>query len=248
VATDADTPEGERPTGGVDRRALIQRAAAAGLVVWTAPVVVESLFSPAAAQTPVAGCFKYMFNWCYAQEVQACVNSGAISAQFDQNSPAPECSQSLDEDHAGQVQTNPNCCQQNDASGNNLQWHQVPDIISCVSRTGAECICPSTGPIGPVTFTVTCPDCYLADVTVLHGSRAGLDSGNCGAFSLSTTSSGGNPFATSFTITFPADRAPVWFKFWVGCGLMVCSPQVVPCTQSDCLPGGQPVANRVLNI
>ena len=44
---------------GLDRRALIKRAAAAGAVAWVAPVVIDSLASPAAALTPIAatGCY-----------------------------------------------------------------------------------------------------------------------------------------------------------------------------------------------
>jgi hypothetical protein len=37
--------------GGIDRRTMIKRAAAAGAVAWTAPVIIGSLTSPAAAQT-----------------------------------------------------------------------------------------------------------------------------------------------------------------------------------------------------
>jgi hypothetical protein len=246
-------PRAADTDGGIDRRTLIKGAAAAGVVAWTAPVVVDSLAAPVGAQngTPQVGCFKYMFNWCWAQDVQTCVDQGVISSNFNQNNPAPECQQSLGENAAGQIQTNPNCCQQNDASGNNLQWNQLPDFsASCVTRTGAACTCPS-GPVGSVTFTVTCTDCYFADVTVVHGSRTGLATGDCTQFSLSSSNTGGNPFTRSWTINFPGNRAPIWFKFWVGCGLSVCSPQIVPCTQSDCLPGppaGQPVASRTLNI
>lgn len=257
--------------GGIDRRDLIKRAAVIGGLVWTAPVI-QSLASPAFAQVgspppppppppPQASCFKYMFNWCWANDLQLCVDSGALSSGFNQNGPpAPECTQSLGENAGGQIQSNPTCCRQLDAGGNDLQWHQVPDFpAACVTRTGATCTCPgaTTGAIS-VTFTVTCPDCYFGDVTVLHGSRAGLESApagtNCGAFSLSSSPTGGNPFTTSWTINFPggaAGRRPIWFKFWVGCGLSVCSPPTVPCTSGDCLPGpplGEPVANRVLNI
>jgi hypothetical protein len=42
------------------RRTIIQRAAAAGLVAWTAPTIVDSLTSPAAALS-AAGCFRVEF-------------------------------------------------------------------------------------------------------------------------------------------------------------------------------------------
>lgn len=46
---DADEPVAVRR--GIDRRSLIKRAAAAGAVAWTAPVIFDSLASPAAAGT-----------------------------------------------------------------------------------------------------------------------------------------------------------------------------------------------------
>jgi hypothetical protein len=42
---------------GVDRRTVIKRAAAAGAVVWTAPVIIDSLASPAAALSCL-NCFR----------------------------------------------------------------------------------------------------------------------------------------------------------------------------------------------
>jgi hypothetical protein len=43
---------------GIDRRTLIKRAAATGAVAWTAPVVIQSLTSPAGALT-CGGCFLF---------------------------------------------------------------------------------------------------------------------------------------------------------------------------------------------
>jgi hypothetical protein len=48
-----DTAEETR--SGLDRRTLIKRAAAAGAVAWTAPVILDSLSSPAAAASCPAG-------------------------------------------------------------------------------------------------------------------------------------------------------------------------------------------------
>ncbi len=39
------------PRSGLDRRTLLKRAAAAGAVAWTAPIIIDSLASPAAATT-----------------------------------------------------------------------------------------------------------------------------------------------------------------------------------------------------
>ena len=44
---------------GIDRRTLIKRAAAAGAVAWTAPVIIDTLTSPAAALTCAGACFRF---------------------------------------------------------------------------------------------------------------------------------------------------------------------------------------------
>ena len=44
---------------GIDRRTLIKRAAATGAVAWTAPMIIDSLASPAAAITGTPGCFRF---------------------------------------------------------------------------------------------------------------------------------------------------------------------------------------------
>jgi hypothetical protein len=48
--------------GGLDRRTVIKRAAAVGAVAWTAPVIIDSLASPAAAFTAPSGCHFATFN------------------------------------------------------------------------------------------------------------------------------------------------------------------------------------------
>lgn len=45
-----------------DRRTMIKRAAGTGLLVWTAPVVMDSLVSPAAAVSVAAGCYRAQFD------------------------------------------------------------------------------------------------------------------------------------------------------------------------------------------
>jgi hypothetical protein len=55
LGQDTTTPE---PREGIGRRTLIKRAAAAGAVAWTAPVILDSLASPAAAVS-CAKCFKF---------------------------------------------------------------------------------------------------------------------------------------------------------------------------------------------
>jgi hypothetical protein len=45
---------------GITRRTMIRRAAAAGAIAWSAPVIVDSLASPAAAGT-LNGCYRAEF-------------------------------------------------------------------------------------------------------------------------------------------------------------------------------------------
>jgi hypothetical protein len=61
----ASAPTGEQAKRNIDRRTLIRRAVGAGMVAWTAPVVLDSFASPAAAQTippPPCGCHNLTFN------------------------------------------------------------------------------------------------------------------------------------------------------------------------------------------
>ena len=52
----------ERGRNGLDRRTLIKGAAAAGAAAWTAPVILGSLASPAAASSG-SGCYRYNYEW-----------------------------------------------------------------------------------------------------------------------------------------------------------------------------------------
>lgn len=57
--SDLETPDADRP--GIDRRSLIKRAAVAGAAAWTAPVILGSVASPAAALTCNGTCFRVTF-------------------------------------------------------------------------------------------------------------------------------------------------------------------------------------------
>jgi hypothetical protein len=46
---------------GIDRRTLIKRGAVVGAVAWTAPVIIESISSPAGAITAPPGCYRIRF-------------------------------------------------------------------------------------------------------------------------------------------------------------------------------------------
>lgn len=50
-----------KPSGGLHRRELLRRALIAGAVGWTAPLLVESLASPASAAS-LSGCYRLLLN------------------------------------------------------------------------------------------------------------------------------------------------------------------------------------------
>ena len=60
TSIDPDITEGDDKRG-LSRRTMIKRAAAAGAIAWTAPVILDSLSSPAAAVSVPAGCYGYVF-------------------------------------------------------------------------------------------------------------------------------------------------------------------------------------------
>src|SRR4051812_16211021 len=60
------------PRKGLDRRTLIKASAAAGAVAWTAPVLIDSLSSPAAAASP--SCTVSASRWGWAK-----TNGGAAT-------------------------------------------------------------------------------------------------------------------------------------------------------------------------
>jgi hypothetical protein len=72
----SEEPMDGRVQRSIDRRALIRRAVAAGTVAWTAPVLIESLASPAAAAT-LNGCFRAQFNRSGTSFVQVAPDNGA---------------------------------------------------------------------------------------------------------------------------------------------------------------------------
>lgn len=63
-------------TDGLDRRTLIRRAAVAGAVAWTAPVIVGSVASPAGATTITPGCYKMLFT----VNATSCSNGPTVGA------------------------------------------------------------------------------------------------------------------------------------------------------------------------
>jgi len=60
----------------IDRRALIRRAAAGGALAWTAPVIIDSLASPASGAT-LTGCFRAQFERSGSTFVEVAPDNGA---------------------------------------------------------------------------------------------------------------------------------------------------------------------------
>ena len=74
---------------GLDRRSLIERAAAVGAAAWTAPVIIGSLASPAGAITVGAGCYRAEFTvdqtTCEVTRVTAANGAGCIETNYWNN-------------------------------------------------------------------------------------------------------------------------------------------------------------------
>jgi hypothetical protein len=56
-----DGMDGMGGMGGIDRRTMIKRTAAGGARAWTAPLILDSLASPAGAITCTSPCFRVQF-------------------------------------------------------------------------------------------------------------------------------------------------------------------------------------------
>ena len=57
-----DAPEKDSGRGGMDRRTMIKAAAVAGVGAWTAPMIIDSLSSPAAALSTPCSVFAFVIN------------------------------------------------------------------------------------------------------------------------------------------------------------------------------------------
>src|SRR3954467_7275560 len=68
-------PAEEDDMTGLSRRELIRRAAVVGALAWTAPVVIESLTSPAGALTGVPGC--WIIDYAPGTTANSCKTAGS---------------------------------------------------------------------------------------------------------------------------------------------------------------------------
>ncbi len=219
------------PDTGLSRRDLIKRAAAAGTVAWTAPLIVDSLASPAGAVTMESGCFKYMYDWRWAVRAR---DFGFPSGK-PQND-ASNCSQNFGESQFPQEIANPNCCEDKaprgpGGNGNVLEWPEHPDSVGCIQVSSTQPCATSTTNYS-VTFTVdpSCRsadpalDCRITDGMVAVDEYAKL---NDPSQSLGPSISGfaSSKLVYSVTIDFTSVKVPIWFKLWVACGLDPNHPQ-----------------------
>jgi hypothetical protein len=76
-----DDPSIAPEPGGIDRRSMIKRAAAAGALAWTAPMIIDSLSSPAAASSTdlPTGVYIYVFRLTYLPGACTAVLQSAAS-------------------------------------------------------------------------------------------------------------------------------------------------------------------------
>jgi hypothetical protein len=190
-----------RRGSGIDRRTLIKGAAAAGAVAWTAPVIIGSIASPAAAQTPLAGCSRYAFGW----DCLGCTQRLDSSANYIYN--------------AGVTATGPSCC-----PAGTPNWNSAPNSTCVTMTTGLlpsgpnTCQSSATPPTDFfVRFTIdaNCPDCFITDPGVTF-----VDPGpsTCENTAASNDDVGGSDLYTSWQWNFTGTKYPRWFRLWVRCG------------------------------
>jgi len=96
-----DDTAGETGKDGLSRRSMIRRAAAAGAIAWSAPVIIDSLTSPAAAATACTGpC--YRFGIRAAAIGTACpVNTKNLTAPPSDCQPAEPCATPVEPNASG---------------------------------------------------------------------------------------------------------------------------------------------------
>jgi hypothetical protein len=121
---------------GIDRRTIIKRAAAGGALVWTAPVILDSLASPAAAITCTSACVRVQFP--PFDGVICNASSEAVGASCTTTS--PNCSNTTNLVAGftyGNVCITPvgSCFPSDAATGFNLDTSST----TCFTATGASC-------------------------------------------------------------------------------------------------------------
>jgi hypothetical protein len=192
--SDVDRPDVERP--GIDRRTLIKRAAVTGAVAWTAPVIIESLASPAAAITCATTCFRVQF-----PGNASCLSQ---SSQTFGSTQQPPCT-----DLTGSG------CTTHTSVANNTTYSQV-----CMCASGCTAECSTTN---SVTFTLDA-SCTWGGGGTCNAPRRFLNAqarttGGAPDPDCRTVSNGGASIAgTGTSVTFTkASGTWAWFQFVIGC-------------------------------
>jgi hypothetical protein len=192
--SDIDTPEGGRR--GIDRRTLIKRAAATGAVAWTAPLIIDSLASPAAALTCTGSCFLIQFGPAGAGAPNCNTTSQAVGTGGQ--TPCPSLSSS-------------NCSSTISVAAGFTPANACLTSAACQANTS------------PVTFTLNTTSASCFGIT--QGSCA-APRRILAAQAKTTTATGtqacvtGSIDATGATVTFTKAGGTtwVWFQFLIGCG------------------------------
>ncbi len=140
-------------SSGLDRRTLIRRAAAAGMVAWVAPVVIESIASPAGAVTgpALSGCHIAKFNSSCSGDESS--NKCNVPIDCPDNQQVAGCLLIT-------TSTGPAGCGQDSTVTISIDLALCPDceITFAVGRSGPDCVVPSPDPtITPVTSVVFPP-------------------------------------------------------------------------------------------
>jgi hypothetical protein len=177
----------ERP--GVDRRTLIKRAAAAGAVAWTAPVIIGSVASPAGAITCPGNCVQIQFP---VDNTGACnTNSVAFGATCTPTSPTCTSTTTIGAGVAyGAVCMNPT-----------TQCGSTTNPVTfALNTTSATC------------FTTTAASCPAQRQFLAAQAGTLLATGAPGPCVAGVIAGG-----TSVSFTLPAGNTWAFFKFLIGC-------------------------------
>jgi hypothetical protein len=197
--TEIQPSPADAPHTGVDRRTLIKRAAIAGAVAWTAPVIIDSVASPAGALSCANTCFRIQY-----QENSTC--SGMPSVTFGDNFTGCPTPTTFDASGTGVA------CPTITTFGSGLT---LASKCLSASATGNNC---NSGNV--LTFTLSqAAGCFVggtcnAPRRILK-ARARLGNSTC----ITTPAANGVISADGTTVTFTKTSATSWsqFQLLIGC-------------------------------
>jgi hypothetical protein len=179
--------ESDVERAGIDRRTLIKRAAAAGAVAWTAPVIIGSVASPAAAITCAGNCVRVRFP---PDDTGAC-NTASVAID-------------------GLCPTTSATCTSTTNIGAGVSYGAV-----CMTAPGGGGGCATTAPAPTFTLNATSTTCFTTTQASCPAQRqflaghARTAAGGC----VPGVITGGN----SVQFTLPAGTTWSFFQFLIGC-------------------------------